>query len=101
VEDYEVIWSVRAVGEIDAIGEYIALDRPHAAEREVGAIEARVGGLARFPFIGAKFRRRREGMYREISYKSYRIFYRVDRRRKRVYVATIWHGARRDPRKFD
>jgi plasmid stabilization system protein ParE len=101
VEDYEVIWSLRAVAELDAIGEYIARDRPAAARRETAALQARVGQLARFPFSGAKFRRRREGLYREITYRKYRIFYRVDRRAKRVFVATVWHGARRDPRTFD
>ncbi len=101
MEDYEVIWSLRAVAELDAVGEYIARDRPAAARRETEAIQARVGELARFPFLGAKFRRRREGQYREIGYKKYRVFYRVDRRAKRVYVATIWHGARRDPRTFE
>jgi toxin ParE1/3/4 len=101
VEDYQVIWSLRAVAELDALGEYIAQDRPVVAQRETEAIQARVGKLAQFPFLGAKFRRRREGLYREIGYKKYRIFYRVDRRAKRVYVATIWHGARRDPRTFD
>ena len=101
MEDYEVIWSLRAVAELDAIGAYIARDRPAAARRETEAIQARIGQLARFPLSGAAFRRRREGLYREISYKKCRIFYRVDRRAKRVYVATIWHGARRDPRTFD
>ena len=101
MEDYEVIWSMRAVGELDAIGEYIARDRPLAAQRETAAIQVRVGKLAQFPFSGAEFRRRRAGLYREVSYKKYRIFYRVDRREKRVYVATIWHGARRDPRRLD
>jgi plasmid stabilization system protein ParE len=96
-----VIWSLRAVGELDAIGDYIARDSPAAARRVTEAIQARVGELAQFPFVGAKFRRRREGQYREVSYKKYRIFYRVDRREKRVYIATIWHGARRDPRTFD
>ena len=101
MEDYQVIWSLRAVGELDAIGEYIARDRPAAARRLIAAVQARVGKLAQFPFSGARFRRTRTGLYREISYKKYRIFYRVDRRAKRVYVTTIWHGARRGPRRLD
>jgi plasmid stabilization system protein ParE len=96
-----VIWTLRAVSELDAIGEYIARDSPVAAQRVTTAIQTRVGQLAQFPFSGARYRRRREGLYREVSYKKYRIFYRVDRRAKRVYIATIWHGARRDPRRFD
>ena len=99
--DYEVIWPFRAVRELDAIGEYIARDRPAAARRLIAELQRRVGQLAQFPFSGAKFRRTRTGLYREISYKKYRMFYRVDRRAKRVYVATIWHGARRDPRRLD
>jgi plasmid stabilization system protein ParE len=64
-------------------------------------IQDRVAQLGRFPFSGAKFRRRREGQYREVSYRKYRIFYRVDRQAQRVYVATVWHGARRNPRRLD
>jgi toxin ParE1/3/4 len=74
VEEFEVIWSARAVSELDAIGDYIARDRPAAARREVAAIQTRVGRLAQFPFSGAEFRRRREGHYREVAYKKYRIF---------------------------
>jgi toxin ParE1/3/4 len=101
VENYQVIWSARAVRELEAIHDYIAGDRPVAAQHEAAAIQARVGHLAHFPLSGTIFRRTRAGVYREISYKKYRIFYRVDRREKRVYVATIWHGARREPRTFD
>jgi plasmid stabilization system protein ParE len=69
VENYEVIWSLRAVNELDAIGEYIARDRPAAARRVIAALCARVGQLAQFPFSGSRFRRTRTGLYREIGYK--------------------------------
>jgi plasmid stabilization system protein ParE len=52
MEDYEIIWSLRAVGELDAIGDYIARDRPLTAQKEIAAIQARVGQLARFPCSG-------------------------------------------------
>jgi plasmid stabilization system protein ParE len=101
VENYEVNWSLRAVRELNAIGEYIARDRPLTADRITAAIEARVAKLAMFSNSGTVFRRRRTGVYREIGYKKYRIFYRVDDVAKKVLVATVWHGARRDPKSFD
>jgi plasmid stabilization system protein ParE len=97
VEDYEVIWSLRAADELESIAEYIARDRPRTAQQVVAAILARVEQLRGFPFSGAKFGRRREGQYREINYRKYRVFYRVDRAARRVYVAAIWHGARGEP----
>ena len=97
MDEYEVIWSLRATDELKSVGEYIARDRPKAAARVVAAILTRVAQLARFPFSGAKFQRRPEGQYREVSIGKYRIFYRVERAVKRIYIAAIWHGARREP----
>ena len=97
MEDYQVIWSLRAVGELDAIAEYIARDRPAAARRLIAAVQARVGKLAQFPFSGARFRRTRTGLYREISYKKYRIFYRPKDDSKTVVILRVWPAARDEP----
>ena len=42
----EVVWTERAVGQLDEIAGYIALDKPSAAEKTVRQIYTKVGFLA-------------------------------------------------------
>jgi hypothetical protein len=53
--------------------------------------------LERFPLIGRIVPERNQPEWREVIYKSWRLIHRVDERRKVVYAARVWHGARGEP----
>ena len=97
MEDYEVTWTPGAIIELNEILAYIMDDRPQSAERVQSAILTRVANLARFPEIGAVYRARGHRTARQVTYKKYRIFYRVIEEARRVEVLSVWHGARREP----
>ena len=48
----QVIWTERAVAQLDAIADYIALDKPVAAQSVVRKIYSKAGLLAIFPHAG-------------------------------------------------
>ena len=48
----EVVWTERAIGQLDEIAGYIALDKPRAAEKAVRLIYTRVGLLATAAKLG-------------------------------------------------
>jgi toxin ParE1/3/4 len=50
----EVIWTARAIAQLDEIAAYIALDKPLAAQSTVRKIYARTGLLAHVAKIGRK-----------------------------------------------
>ena len=48
----KVIWADPAIQDLDAIADYIALDKPEAAHRLVQRVLATVERLQRFPHMG-------------------------------------------------
>lgn len=96
--DFEVVWTERALTELESAVRFVAEDDPDAAERLRQNILSSVEVLATFPFIGPVYDRDRTGRTREILCRPYRIFYQVDEAAGRVVVAVVWHGARREPR---
>jgi plasmid stabilization system protein ParE len=96
--DFEVVWTERALADLEAAVRYVAADDPQAAERLRLDLLGSVEILARFPFIGPAYERDRTGRAREILCRRYRVFYRVDEGAKRVEVMVVWHGSRQEPR---
>lgn len=74
----EVIWTEPALHELDAIAEYIALDKPAAARRLVGDILGKTGRLEAFPQSGRIPPELPGSVYREVVIPPCRIFYRED-----------------------
>jgi len=100
-------------GEVDSIGvmaesqgrwmnpnrrEYtikIALDKPEAAKRLVQKVFDRVELLTDNPELGPRVPQLLpEGRYRHVVEKPCRIFYRYDRRARRVYILAVMRGER-------
>jgi plasmid stabilization system protein ParE len=95
--DYEIVWTEPAAGDLEAIVRYLARRSEAAAESVRTGILNHVEILSRFPFIGPVYERDRSGRTREIVYRSYRIFYRVEESSHRVEILTVWHGSRAEP----
>jgi plasmid stabilization system protein ParE len=95
--DCKIIWTDPALEDLREIVAFISGDNPEAGRRVGMDIYETVGMLASFPLIGPPYPRGSSGKIREIVSWSYRIFYRVNSKKKLVEVLTIWHGARGTP----
>jgi plasmid stabilization system protein ParE len=75
----EVIWAYPALSDLDAIGDYIALENPAAASGLVARVFRHVGQLADHPESGSRARELGpRSRYRQIVEPPCRVFYRYD-----------------------
>lgn len=74
----EVIWTEPALGQLDAIAEYIALDNPGAANKLVAEVFNKTDRLADFPQSGRVPPELPDSVYREVVVSPCRIFYREE-----------------------
>jgi plasmid stabilization system protein ParE len=85
-----VIWAEPALLDLDAIADYIALDKPGAAQKLVREVFSRVGRLRRFPKMGTIPPEIPDLPYRQLHIPPCRVFYRVER--DVVYVVHVMRG---------
>lgn len=74
----EIIWSLPALSDLDAIADYIALENPTAATVLVRRVFAHVEQLADHPDSGSRPPELRRSRYRQIVEPPCRVFYRHD-----------------------
>jgi plasmid stabilization system protein ParE len=86
----KIIWADPAVQELDAIVDYIALDKPEAAHQLVRQVLTAVERLRRFPRIGSLPVELRGLPYRQLVVPPCRVFYRIEN--KVVYIVHIVRG---------
>ena len=91
--DFALIWTEKALSDLEeAIRFYREDQKSLDAARRVGTeIIERVEILKSFPDIGPLYPKK-TGIHREVLCFEFRIFYRVDRDARIVYIARIWHG---------
>lgn len=94
-----LVWSERAIADLEEIALYIARDDASAAERWI----ERIGNAARrasaLPMAGRRVPELARDDIREVFSRTYRIVYRVTR--ARIEVLTVFEGHRSFPRRFD
>jgi plasmid stabilization system protein ParE len=95
--DWEVVWTQPAAEDLEAIVRYLARRSEVAADTIRSGILKHVKILGTFPLIGPRYAKDEGGQTREIVYRSYRIFYRVDETARRIEILTVWYGARGEP----
>lgn len=83
----ELIWTEPALSDLDAIADYIALDKPEAARRLVRRVLESVEQLADFPESGSWPLELDTKRYRQIVEPPCRVFYRHDG--ERVYILHV------------
>ena len=88
---YKVILGIKARTSLIQIREYIAKDSIFYANKTVEEILKRVNDLANFPYMGKKVEIHGKKV-RQIIYKSYKIFYKLEF--NRVYILQIFHHSR-------
>ena len=89
-------WTARARADLVAIGDYIALDSPKAAEAWVGKLLTAAEACAQTPGMGRRVPELGRADLLEVIVGNYRLVYRVAARR--VQVLTVFEGHRRLPR---
>ncbi len=95
----QVIWSVQARNDLDAIVDHIATDSPSRAETfHWNALEASLV-LENYPRSGHPVPEVKGNAVREIPFGSYRVIYWC-RDDHSVVVLTIRHGKRKLPRRL-
>ncbi|MFD0893185.1 type II toxin-antitoxin system RelE/ParE family toxin [Luteolibacter ambystomatis] len=91
----EVIWTEPALADLDAIAEYIALDKLDAARRFVKRVFKRVEQLASFPEAGSFIPEMRPlKVHRQVVVAPCRIFYRFDTSADIVRIVGVMRGER-------
>jgi toxin ParE1/3/4 len=88
----EVIWTEPALGDLDAIADYIALDNPRAAALLVQRICKHVDQLVEHPRSGSKVPELKGWRYRQIVEPPCRVLYRQER--SRVYILHVVRSER-------
>jgi toxin ParE1/3/4 len=88
----QVIWTPKALGDLESLLNYIGEDAPAAARRFAQKLIARVEVLADHPLLGSYVAEDSSRTYREVRQGNYRILYRSDA--NSVYIVAIHHAAR-------
>jgi toxin ParE1/3/4 len=87
-----VVWSARALADVESIAAYIASDSPAYAKIVVKKIVKLTRQLVRFPQSGREVREFQDPSLRELLAFSYRIIYKVET--EEVIIASVIHGKR-------
>ncbi|MFH1629441.1 MAG: type II toxin-antitoxin system RelE/ParE family toxin [Pseudomonadota bacterium] len=85
-----IIWSPLAVDRASEIADYIAQDKPSAAEKWIDTVFSKVEHLKSSPEIGRIVPEINDSQFRELIYGNYRIIYRIET--KQISILTIRHG---------
>lgn len=83
----KIFWTPLAAERLENIFEYISKDDSIAAYKMIDKIFNKVESLSKYPERGRKVPETNREEIREVFEKSYRIIYRIDK--KRIYVLSI------------
>jgi toxin ParE1/3/4 len=75
----EIVWTEPALSDLDAIADYIALDKPEAAKALVQTVFQHIEQLATHPDSGSKPPELQGWRYRQIVEPPCRVLYRHER----------------------
>ena len=85
-----IVWPDPAIQELDAIADYVALDKPAAARQLVKQVVAAIARLRKFPLMGSLVPELRDLPYRQLIVPPCRIFYRLEK--SSIYIVHILRG---------
>ena len=77
--------------DLKQIYEYISRDSVYYANKTIEEIIEKTKYLSMFPYMGRKIPEFNNVNFRELIYKSYRIFYKVN---SNIYILKIFHHSR-------
>jgi plasmid stabilization system protein ParE len=89
----EIIWTEPALEDLDALDDYIAMDKPEAASNLVRRVFSRVGVLADQPELGSVIPELRPDLrHRQLVVPPCRIFYRHNGTTHKLYLLGVMRG---------
>ena len=86
----KIIWSPLAIDRASEIAEYIAQDKPAAAEKWISTVFSKVEQLKSSPEIGRIVPEIKNNQFRELIYSNYSMVYRIEK--EQISILTIRHG---------
>jgi addiction module RelE/StbE family toxin len=89
----EVIWTIKAVEQVEQIGSFIEKDSPLQARRVVQRVIKETRKLKIHPRIGKMIPEVQQDQYRELRVFSYRILYKIIDE-NRIAIVGVVHGRR-------
>ncbi len=89
----KIIWTEPALIDLNEIAEYIALDKPTAANNLVQKIFTKTERLEDFPRSGRNPPELKKSRYKEIIVNPCRIFYRIDG--DNIYILYVMRSERK------
>jgi toxin ParE1/3/4 len=89
---HRVIWSSRALIDIESLAAYISIDSPAYARIVVKKIITATRKLSQFPNLGREVPEFQETKIRELFEYSYRIIYEVES--EQLTIVAVIHGKR-------
>lgn len=87
-----VVWSPRAIDDVDAIAAYIAEDSEFYSASTVRGILEKARRLSEFPYMGRIVPEFGDDTIREVFAYSYRIVYHIEV--EEITIAAVIHGKR-------
>lgn len=90
----EIVWSDKAVADLELIRDYIAADSPFYARVQIERIFNSVDRLSFFPESGRKLPEFPSLQNREVIVGAYRCIYRFEKTTDRLFMVTVVHGRR-------
>jgi len=88
----KVIWTERALRDLEDIGNYIAQDSPKYAGRTLEKIIRIAGLIESNPYMGRIVPELNDQLIREFIRGNYRIIYQI--RENATFILTVFHSAR-------
>jgi len=88
----QIIWTEPALNDLNEIAEYIALDKPSAAQNLIKDVFKSIKRLKNFPESGRWPPELQDMNYREIIVGPCRIFYRIEK--NNVYILYVMRSER-------
>jgi addiction module RelE/StbE family toxin len=89
---HTIVWSPRAIDDVEAIASYIAKDSEAYAASVVRLILTKARNLSEFPYMGRIVPEFDDHNLREVFAYTYRIIYEIDG--DSVTIAAVVHGNR-------
>ena len=90
----EIIWTERAIKDLEQIGDYIANDSDRYAKIVVQKLFQRPQSLANAPYLGRVVPEFQLDHIRELIEGSYRIIYSIPPDFQRIEIVTFHHSKR-------
>jgi toxin ParE1/3/4 len=88
----QVIWTEPALGDLDAVADYIALENANAAAALVQRVFGHVRQLASYPESGPRIPELKRSRYRQLVEPPCRIIYRFDG--EKVFILHVMRSER-------